>query len=628
MTSRLLFPRRHLLGLIGAGLGAALLPAPSRAQTKGADTGRRHGMSIFGELKYPQGFEHFDYGNPLAPKGGTLSQMPVTGAYNASLLSFDTLNGYILKGNAPARLDIIFDTLMARAWDEEDAVYGLVAESVEILDKGNRLIFHMRDAARFHDGSRLTAEDAAFSLNLLKAKGHPLISLNLREMKEAKALDAATFQVVFTGKQTRDLAILIAGDMPIFSKAWYTAHPFDETTLTPPLSSGPYKIGAFKAGSYIVYERVADYWARDLNVNVGQWNFDRLRFEFYRDRTSGFEAFASGQYLFREEFTSKSWATEYVFPAVKDGRVKRMTLPDHTPSGAQGWFINARREKFSDPRVREALTIAFDFEWTNKNLFYGLYKRTSSFFENSPMRAEGLPSPAEVKLLEPWRDKLPASVFGPAYSPPTTDGSGQDRKLLRHAAELLDQAGWQIAGGARQNARGEVLTVEFLGDDPLFQRIEGPFIKNLKILGIAAQSRLVDSAQFQKRLKSYDFDLTVQRYSLGLTPGIEMRGFWGSEFAHTDGSRNLCGIDNPAIDALIETVIAAPTRAEQIVAARALDRVLRAGQYWIPQWYKASHALAFWDIFAWPDKAPKYERGVERTWWVDEAKAKKLGIEE
>ncbi len=627
MTSKPGLPRRDVLGLIGAGLGATLLPASLHAQTKGADVGRRHGMSIFGELKYPQGFRHFDYGNPQAPKGGTLSQMPSVGAYNASLLTFDTLNGYILKGNSPPHLDFIFDTLMTRAYDEEDAVYGLVAESVEILDKGNRLVFHLRQAARFHDGTKLTAEDAAFSLNLLKAKGHPLISLNLREMKEAKALDAATLQIVFTGKQTRDLAIFVAGEMPIFSKSWYTDHPFDETTLTPPLASGPYRIGDFKAGSYIVYERVKDYWARDLNVNVGQWNFDKLRFEFYRDRTSGFEAFASGQYQFREEFTSKSWATEYVFPAVKDGRVKRMTLPDHTPSGAQGWFINARREKFSDARVREALTIAFDFEWTNKNLFYGLYKRTSSFFENSPMRAEGLPSPEEVKLLEPWRDKLPPSVFGLAYSPPATDGSGQDRKLLRQAADLLDQAGWKIDGGTRKNAKGEALTVEFLGDDPIFQRVEGPFIKNLKLLGIAAQSRLVDSAQFQKRLKSYDFDLTVQRYSLGLTPGIEMRSYWGSEFGRTDGSRNLSGIDNPAIDALIEIVIAAPTRADQIVAARALDRVLRAGQYWIPQWYKASYALAFWDIFDWPETAPKYERGVERTWWFDAAKAKKLGIE-
>lgn len=624
MSARYVLPRRTFLGLAGAGIGAALLPRAAFAATK--ETGPRHGLSIFGDLKYQPDFAHFDYVNPNAPKGGTLSQMPYVGAYNASLLTFDTLNGFILKGNAPPSLDYVFDTLMARAYDEEDALYGLVAESVETVDGGNGLVFRLRKDARFHDGTPLTAEDAAFSFLLLKAKGHPLISLSLKEMKDARAVDAHTLRIAFTGQQTRDLPNYIAGGLPIFSRAYYTAHKFDETSLEPPLGSGPYRIGEFKAGSHIVYQRVDDYWARDLNVNVGMWNFERIRFEFYRDRTSGFEAFTAGQYLFREEFTSKVWATQYDFPAVKDGRVKLLTLPDHTPSGAQGWFINTRRPKFADPRVREALTTAFDFEWTNRNLFYGLYKRTSSFFENSPMRAEGAPSPEELKLLEPWRAKLPPSVFGPVFVSPVSDGSGQDRKLLRHAADLLDQAGWKIDGGVRKNAKGETLTVEFLGDDPVFQRVEGPYIKNLKLIGIEAQSRLVDSAQFQDRLKSYDFDLTVQRYTLGLTPGIEMRAYWGSEFAKTDGSRNLSGISDPVIDALIEKVIAAPTRKDQIVAARALDRVLRAGQYWIPQWYKASYALAFWDIYARPDTPPKYERGVEHTWWVDAAKAQKLGI--
>lgn len=625
MTSRLRFPRRSVLGLMGASLGARLLPAPALARTKDVAK-RQHGLSIFGELKYPQGFPHFDYVNAKAPKGGTLSQTPSNGGYNASLLTFDTLNGFILKGNAPPGLELVFDTLMARAYDEEDAIYGLVAESVERRDEGNRLVFHLRPEARFHDGMPLTAEDAAFSFMLLKAEGHPLISLNLREMKEAKAIDTHTLAIGFTGEQTRDLPLFIAGGLPIFSRTYYTANKFAETTMKPPLGSGPYRIGAFKAGSTVTYERVADYWARDLNVNIGQWNFDRIRFEFYRDRTAGFEGFSAGQYLFREEFTSKVWATQYNFPAVKEGRVKRLTLPDHTPSGAQGWFINTRRGKFADARVREALTYAFDFEWTNKNLFYGLYKRTASFFENSPMRAEGAPSPEELKLLEPWRDKLSPAVFESAFAPPASDGAGQDRKLLRYAAELLDAAGWKILDGARRNAKGEALSVEFLGDDPIFQRVEGPYIKNLKLLGIAARSRLVDSAQFQDRIKSYDFDLTVQRYSLGLTPGIEMRSYWGSEFANTDGSRNLSGISDPAIDALIEKTIAAKTRPDQIVAARALDRVLRAGHYWIPQWYKASYTLAFWDIYAWPAMLAKYDRAVERTWWVDEDKARRLGV--
>lgn len=618
--------RRQTLQLMAVTASIALLHN-TRGWASAGTKGPSHGLSIFGDLKYEQSFKHFDYVNPDAPKGGTLSQMPSTGAFNASLLTFDSLNGYILKGNSPPRLDLIFDTLMARAYDEPDAAYGLVAESVESKPQGNELIFHLRPEARFHDGSKLTATDAAFSFKLLKEKGHPLISLNLREMKDAVAVNPQTLKITFTGEQTRDLPLLIASSLPIFSSRYYTDHAFDETTMEPPLGSGPYRIAKFKAGDNINYERVEDYWARDLNVNRGQWNFERIRFEFYRDRTAGFEAFSAGQTLFREEFTSKVWATQYDFPAVKDGRVKQLVLPDHTPSGAQGWFINARREKFSDPRVREALTLAFDFEWTNKNLFYGLYKRTSSFFENSPMRAEGLPSAAELKLLEPFRKDLSPAVFGLAVAAPASDGSGQDRKLLRRAAVLLAEAGWTVQDGARRNAKGETLKIEFLGDDPIFQRVEGPYQKNLKLLGIEAQSRLVDSAQFQDRLKNYDFDVMVQRYSMSLTPGIEMRSYWGSEFVNEPGGRNLCGIANPAIDALIEKVIAAPTRDDQIISAHALDRCLRAGHYWVPQWHKASYTLAYWDIFDRPKIAPFYDRGVEQTWWVNRERAKKKGLE-
>ena len=623
MTLRTAPSRRHVMALMGASAGFALLRPIA---TQAAPVGPQHGMSIFGELKYAKDFPHFDYVNVNAPKGGMLSQTPPNGAYNASLLSFDSLNGYILKGNSPPRLDLIFDTLMVRADDEPDAIYGLVAESVECDAKRNVFIFHLRSTARFHDGSKLTAKDAAFSFLLLKEKGHPLITLNLREMESAEAVDPQTLKITFSGQQTRDLPLLIAGSLPIFSSDYYANHAFDQTTMEPPLGSGPYKIGTFKAGDHIIYQRVSDYWARDLNVNKGRWNFDQLRMDFFRDRTAGFEAFSSGHSLFREEFTSKTWATQYDFPAVKDGRVKLETLPDHTPSGAQGWFINTRREKFSDPRVREALTLAFDFEWTNKNLFYGLYRRTSSFFENSPMRAEAPPGAAEIALLEPFRDVLPATAFGEAVTAPMSDGSGQDRQKLRQAGQLLDEAGWRVKDGVRRNAKGEALTIEFLGDSPVFQRVEGPYAKNLRILGIEAKSRLVDSAQFQDRLKQYDFDLTVQRYSLGLTPGIEMRTFWNGEYGKGPGSRNLSGIDNPAIDALIEKTIAAETRETQIVAARALDRVLRAGHYWIPQWNKASYTIAYWDIYARPPVSPLYDRGVEQTWWVDQAKAAKLGL--
>jgi len=311
---------------------------------------------------------------------------------------------------------------------------------------------------------------------------------------------------------------------------------------------------------------------------------------------------------------------------VKDGRVKLLTLPDQRPSGTQGWFINTRRPHLSDIRVREALGLAFDFDWTNKNHFYGLYKRTTSFFENSPMKADGLPSAEELALLLPFKDQLPESVFGPAVIPAPTDGSGQDRNVRRRAAVLLDEAGWKIVNGKRQNAKGEVLTLEFLNDEPQFERIEAPFFRNLSLLGIDARTRLVDSAQFQERLKNYDFDVLIQRFSISLTPGLELRVYWNSESGKHPGSRNISGIDDPVVDALIEKVIAAPSREAMTVAARALDRVLRAGFYWVPQWYKASHGLAYWDVFDRPDKKPRYDRGIERSWWFDQAKAAKLGI--
>ena len=610
--------RRQVLTLTGTAFAAASFPLSFARAAEGA---RRHGMSLFGELKYPPDFAHFDYVNPQAPKGGTFSQIGPTTAYNASFYTFDTLNGYILKGNAPQGLNLLFDTLMARAFDEPDALYGLAAESVEISDDGNRLVFHLREGARFHDGTPLTAEDAAFSFMLLKEKGHPLIAQNVKEMTSAETVDERTLAVTLTGKQTRDLPLFIAGTLPIFSKAFYTANDFADASLTPPLGSGPYKVGDFRAGRFVSYARVADYWGQDLPVNRGQWNFDTVRFEYFRDRTAQFEAFKAGGYLFREEFTSKTWATEYDFPAVKDGRVKLLTLPDDTPSGAQGWFLNTRRPKFQDIRVREAIGLAFDFAWTNRNLFYDLYKRTESYFENSPMKATGEPDAAELALLEPWRGEVPDAVFGPAVTPPESDGSGQDRALLRRAAALLDEAGWKIADGARRNAAGEAFSIEFLDNDPMVERIVAPLAKNLRLLGIDARSRQIDSSQYQLRRDNYDFDVVMQRYSLSLTPGIEVRSYWSSDFAKVPGGRNLSGISSPAIDALIEQVIAAPTREAQIVAARALDRVLRAGHYWVPQWHKNVHNLAFWDKFAWPETKPKYDRGVLATWWAAEAAA-------
>ncbi|MCC7252943.1 extracellular solute-binding protein [Hyphomicrobium sp.] len=578
----------------------------------------RHGLSIFGDLKYPADFKHFDYVNPNAPKGGRASQIGTAG-----LTTFDNFNPFILKGDAAQGMNLVFDSLMTRANDEPDAVYGLVAETADVAPDGLSVTFKLRPEAKFADGSALTAEDVVFSFETIKAKGHPALAMPLRDVKSAEAVDTHTVRYTFEGTLIRDLPITVA-TLPVLSKVYYTANEFDKTTLEPPLGSGPYKVGPFKAGTYVTYIRRPDYWAKDLPVNVGQNNFDEVRYEYYRDRTLELENLLAGNFDFREEFTSKDWAGGYNKPSVKEGRVKLLTLPDERPSGAQGFFINTRRDKFKDARVRQALNYAFDFEWSNKNLFFGLYTRTASYFENSDLKATGKPSPEELALLEPFRDKLPEAVFGEAIVPPVTDGSGNNREQLRQAAKLLADAGWQQTPEGLRNAAGQPLTVEILLDSPSFERIIGPYIKNLRAIGIDATMRRVDAAQYERRMKDFDFDLTTQRYALRLTPGIELKNFWGSQAAATNGSFNLAGIADPVLDQLIDKVVMAKSRDELVTATRAADRVLRAGHYWVPQWYKGAHNLAFWDKFGWPEVKPKYERGALDTWWYDDAKAKAL----
>jgi len=578
----------------------------------------KYGLSAFGDLAYKPDFTHFAYTNPDAPKGGTFSLIGWGG-----VTTFNSLNNYILKGDAAQGLELLFDTLMTRAADEPDAVYGLVAKTAEVADDGMSVTFNLRPEARFSDGSPLTADDVVFSFEALKEKGHPLYHQMLRDVVKAEALDPHTVRYTFKGDLVRDLPLTVA-ELPIFSKAYYATRKFDETTLDPPLGSGPYVIDSFAQGRTIVYRRNPDYWAKDLPVNKGRWNFDKIRFEYFRDRTAGMEAFKAGTYDFREEFTSKVWATEYDFPAIRDGRVKKEILPDETPSGTQGFFINTRRDTFKDKRVREALDLAFDFEWTNRNMFYGLYDRTQSFFENSPMKAEGEPSPAERALLDNLGVKVPEEAYGPAYVPPVSDGSGQDRALFQRAGKLLDEAGWTVKNGVRVNDKGEPLKIEVLMFEPVMERVVAPYIKNLKLLGIDARIRNVDPAQYQQRLKDFDFDITTQRYSMRNTPGVELRSYFGSQAADTDGSLNLAGIKDPAVDALIERVVAAKTREDMTTAARALDRVLRAGHYWVPHWYKASNTVAYWDKFSRPETKPKYDRGILDTWWFDTAKAAAL----
>jgi microcin C transport system substrate-binding protein len=611
--------RRHLLGLtVGAISAVGFRPA---AAEPGADS---HGISAFGDLKYPADFAHFDYVNVDAPKGGLFSLIPSSRAYNQSFFTFNSLNAYVLKGEGAQGMDMTFAALMVRANDEPDAMYGLAAKSVRISP--DRLVyrFTIRPEARFHDGSKLTAQDVAFSLTALKEKGHPLIVVQLRDMLKAEAPDDATVVVSFAEKRARDVPLFVAG-LPIFSKAYYATRPFEESTLDTPLGSGPYEVGKFEANRYIEYERVKDWWAADLPVNRGSYNFDTVRYEFYRDRDVAFEGFSGKSYLYREEFTARIWATRYDFAAIKDGRVKRETLPDETPSAGQGWFINTRRDKFKDPRVREAIGNAFDFEWTNKTVMYGAYARTCSPFQNSDMVAVGPPSPEELKLLEPFRGQVPDEVFGEPYVPPVSDGSGQDRTLLRKAVQLLNDAGCVIKDGKRLLPNGEVFAVEFLLDEPSFQPHHATFIKNLGQLGIDASIRLIDAVQYRARVEDFDFDVTVERLSMSATPGDSLRPYFTSQAAATKGSHNLAGVASPAIDALVEKAMSAETRVDLTNACRAIDRVFRAGRYWVPQWFRATHPIAYWDVFNHPDKPPKYSGGVgaPENWWYDAAKAAK-----
>jgi microcin C transport system substrate-binding protein len=618
-----LLSRRHVLGL---GIGALSVGRfRSAAAATGESGAEAHGMSVFGDLKYPADFHHFDYVNVNAPKGGLFSLIPSVRAYNQSYFTFNSFNAYILKGEGAQGMDMTFVSLMARANDEPDAMYGLAAKSVRISPDKLTYRFSMRPEARFHDGSKLTAHDVAFSLTVLKEKGHPLIVVQLRDLVRAEALDDATVVVTLAEKHARDVPLYVAS-LPIFSKAHYATRPFDESTLDTPLGSGPYRVGKYEVNRYIEYERVKDWWAADLPVSRGNYNFDIVRYEFYRDRDVAFEGFSGKNYLYREEFTARIWATRYDFAAVKDGRVKRETLPDQTPSGGQGWFFNTRRDKFRDPRVREAVGCAFDFEWTNKTVMYGAYARTCSPFQNSDMVAEGPPSPEELKLLEPFRGQVPEEMFGEPFVPPVSDGSGQDRTLLRKASQLLRDAGCVVRDNKRLLPNGEVFTIEFLLDEPSFQPHHATFIKNLGQLGIEAGIRLIDAVQYRARVEGFDFDVTTERMSMSATPGDSLRPYFSSQAAATKGSYNLAGVASPAIDALIEKAIGAETRADLTFACRALDRLFRAGRYWVPQWFRSTHPIAYWDVFDHPPKPARYAQGVgaPENWWFDANKAAKL----
>jgi len=616
-------PRRDFLALGGAVAAVALLPG--RAFATIPTSVKLHGLSAFGDLKYKPDFTHFDYVNVDAPQGGTFNFSPPNWGYNQSPLTFNTLNSFSVKGDAPPRMGMCFDSLMTRALDEPDAVYGLIADGVTIADDRNSFEFSLRPEARFHDGTPLTAEDAAFSFKLFKDKGHPDLSLSLTHLEDAVAVGPHTLRLTFSGKQSARTILNIV-EFPILSKAFYTANPFDSSQLNPPLGCGAYKVGRWSAGAWIEYERVADYWGKDLPVNRGQNNFERIRIEFYQDRTAGFEAFKKGEITYREEFTSRVWATAYDFPAFTAGKVIKHEFPAETLPSMQATAVNQRREHFRDSRVRQAIALCFDFEWTRRNFFYGSYERSQSCFEKSDFRAEGLPSPQELALLEPLRDQLPVEVFGEAVVQAVSDGSGRDRKLLGKAAKLLAEAGWKRSGDFVANDKGERLSAEFLVDDETFVQVYSPWVANMKAVGIDATIRLVDSAQYQLRQSTFDFDLISAAFSFSATPTRDdLEIFFHSSTAKVSGSRNLSGVSSPAIDALIDAVGAAKDRESLTVAVRALDRALRARRDWIPSWFLANHRSAYWDMFGFPEQKPDFGFPVEALWWLDKGKAAKIG---
>ncbi|MSP67635.1 MAG: ABC transporter substrate-binding protein [Alphaproteobacteria bacterium] len=605
-------PRRVLMRLL-ATLAAALLLAATPAARASAEP--QHGLAMHGDLKYPPTFKHFDYVEPGAPKGGSVRL--------AAVGTFDTLNPYILKGTAAAGIGLTFETLMEPSSDEAFSMYGLIAESAEMPPDRAWVAFHLRAIARWHDGSPIEPEDVIFSLETLKTKGHPFYRAYYKDVTKVEKTGTRTVRFTFAPGVNRELPLIIGNGLPILPRKYFQGREFEQTTLEPILASGPYRVATVDAGRSIAFARVPDYWGRDLPVNVGRHNFGEMRYEYYRDSNVAIEALKARQFDFRQENQAKTWATAYDIAQVKDGRMVKEEIGHELPTGMQAFAFNLRRDKFQDRRVRQALGYAFDFEWTNKNLFFGQYTRTRSFFSNSELASSGLPSKEELVLLEPFRKQLPEEVFVREYVPPATDGSGNNREQLREARRLLEEAGWKVKDGKLAGPKGEPMAIEFLIAEQAFERIIAPVKQNLGRLGIEASIRVVDTAQFQRRSDTFDFDVVVETFGQSLSPGNEQHDFWSSEVADVEGSRNTIGIGDPVVDALVAKVIAAPTRPELITATRALDRVLLWGHYLIPQFHIRTFRLIYWNRFGRPARVPKYSLGFD-GWWVDAARDQAL----
>jgi microcin C transport system substrate-binding protein len=572
-----------------------------------------HAIAMHGKAKYGADFEHFDYVNPDAPKGGIMRL--------AQQGTFDSFNPFIPKGNAGA--GATNESLLTSSADEPFTQYGLIAESVEVPADRSWAIFTLRPQARWHDGKPITVEDVIWSLDTLKSKGQPFFRFYYGGVASAEKIGPRRVKFTFSDKGNRELP-LIVGQLPILPKHYWETREFESTTLEPILGSGPYRVTKFEPGRYILTERVPDYWGADLPVKVGQNNFDRIRYDYYRDDTVIRQALKAGEIDFRLENQAKAWALDYEVPAVTRGLIKKETIRHFSPTGMQAFVYNTRRDIFKDPLLRAALAYAFDFEWTNKNLFFGQYARTESYFSNSELAATGVPSGLELRVLERYRGKIPTEVFSQPYRAPSTDGSGWPRQNLSTAFALLEEAGWVVRDMKLVNEQtGEAFRFEILLVSPSFERIVLPFVRNLRRLGIDARVRLVDQSQYINRLRSFDFDMIISGWGSSESPGNEQRGFWTSAAAASPAASNYAGVTDPVVDELVEQLISAPDRDSLVARARALDRVLLSGYYVIPQWHLRTQRVLYWDKFSRPAVTPRSGTSID-YWWFDKTKAARL----
>ena len=572
-----------------------------------------HGLAMHGDMKYAADFTHFDYVNPDAPKGGTLRMWGNE--------TFDTLNPYIPKGVSADGLALTYETLMTKAQDEPFTMYGALAETVETPADRSAVTFTLRENATWHDGEPVQADDVVYSFELLTTKGNPFYRAYYHNVTNVEALDDR--RVKFTFDQGGNLELpLIVGDLPILPKHYWEREEnnFEETTLTPPPGSGPYKIGKIDAGRSIEYVRVKDWWGENLPVNKGRYNFDRITYDYYRDQNVSLEALFANEYDFRQEYTAKLWATSYDAPPVVDGRIKKELIENALPQGMQAFAFNLRRPMFQDEALRKAINYAFDFEWSNKQFAFDAYVRTDSYFENSEMESAGLPEGRELEILEAFRDQLPPAVFTEEFKIPKSDGSGNNRGNLRIAKQLLDEAGYKTnaEGTLVSPITNEPVVFELLvaNTNASFERWFQPWKQAMERLGIKPSLRIVDASQYINRVMEFDYDMIVTTWGQSTSPGNEQREYWGSDKADAPGSRNFIGLKDPVVDALIDLIVKAPTREELVIRTRALDRVLKNGWYVVPNWHIAAWRIAYWDKFGHPETQAPYALGVMDTWWV------------